>query len=90
MSKKKYKYIEIPVTEISLEEVGEIPVEDKGLKEVEANFDFQQILKRLTPKQRRVAQVLVDGFSRKEICKIEKISYDTLRDRIEGIKKKLQ
>ena len=90
MSKQKYSYIEIPVVEISLEEAGEIPIEDKGIKEVIANFDFQQILKSLTPKQKKVAEKLAEKCSQREIAEELGISRRSVRDLITGIKKKLE
>jgi len=84
---KRYYYF--PITETSLETIVETPIEDAGIEKAIADFDLQQILKRLTPKQKRVAKLLINGYVLKEICKIEKISYYSLKDRIGGIRKKL-
>jgi len=90
MPKQKYAYIEIPVVEVSLEEAGEIPIEDKEIKKVIVNFDFQQILKLLTPKQKKVAERLAEEYSQREIAEELGISRRSVRDLITGIKKKLK
>ena len=54
------------------------------------NIELKLILKKLTPKQREVVELKLKNLTLKKIAKELGISVDSVKDRFEGIKKKLQ
>jgi len=86
---KKYKYITIPITEVGLEEIREIPDQKNLTEKLLEDYDFQRNKEKLlTEKERKFADMLEQGFNIREIAELLEIGYYTARETYRRIKRK--
>lgn len=78
--------LEIPFSELEIEDISE---EGRWIEGIENKIDLELAIKRLPIKQQKIAQLLLEGYTWREIKEKRKVGNDTIQETIKGLQEQI-